>query len=91
MGFGAGKSSLNGSVSCFTDQFDNTLKFLEERLLYPNFDKKQFKKDQKAVLQNFRSDKNSSSTMAAKGWAKIIFGDNSILGESVSGNPGSCK
>ncbi len=89
MGFGAGKSSLNGSVSCFTDQFDNTLKFLEERLLYPNFDKKQFKKDQKAVLQNFRSDKNSSSTMAAKGWAKIIFGDNSILGESVSGNPGS--
>jgi len=89
MGFGSGKSSLNGSVSCYNDQFGNTMKFLEERLLNPNFDKKHFKKDQKAILQGFRGDKNSSGRMVAKGWSKIIFGDDNILGENVSGTPGS--
>lgn len=89
MGFSSGRKSINGSVSCFADKLVPTMQFLEQRLLYPNFDDKQFKKDKKAVLENFRSDKTSSGTMASKGWAKIIYGDETILGESTSGNPGS--
>jgi len=87
--FGAGTSSINGSVSSFKESFEPTLALFEQRLLYPNFDNKQFAKDKKAVLASFSSDKTSSSSMQSKGWAKIIYGDNSILGESASGNPSS--
>ena len=89
MGFSSGRKSINGRVSCFVDQLAPTMTLLEQRLLYPNFDEKQFKKDKKAVLQSFRSDKTNSSTMVTKGWAKIIYGDETILGESTQGNPGS--
>ena len=87
--FSAGRQAINGNVRCFKDQLTPTMALLEQRLLYPNFDEKQFKKDKKAVLQSFKSDKTNSGTMATKGWAKLIYGDETVLGESVQGNPGS--
>ncbi len=66
----SGRSSMNVSVACYRDQITPTMQLFEQRLLYPNFDNKQFKKDQKAVLQSFRSAKPTSSTMVYKGRAK---------------------
>lgn len=89
IGFFSGVDAITGRMSFFNNQLAPTMALLEQQLLNPNFDVKQFKKDQKAVLESFKSDKTNTGLMAQKGWAKIIYGDNTILGESVNGTAGS--
>ncbi len=89
MSFYADRSQLGANFSCFKDDLTATMNFFEQRLLYPNFDNKQFNKDKKATLENFRSESSNSASMMQKGWAKLIYGDNSIMGESSNGNPSS--
>lgn len=77
----------NTYVSLTTQKknLDKTLTFLEEKLLRPKFTPEDFKRIQKAVAQSINSNKYDAGDLANKAFAKLIYGNKSIMAEPAEG------
>lgn len=82
--FSSGKISSSIRVSCLTKNVDATLKLLEEKLLRPRFDEKDFKRIKKQMTQNEYQAKFSPEVMAGKIFGSLVYGNN-MLGNYVTG------
>lgn len=80
--FGSGKNNTSVYVNCYLDKLDETLELLEQKLFFPNFDEKDFKRVKKQLLEGLNQQKVNTGIMASKGMSKLMFGDESPLGTS---------
>ncbi|MCH8332146.1 MAG: insulinase family protein [Bacteroidetes bacterium] len=74
-----GTTQTSIRLECFSDKLDASLKLLEERLLHPKFDDKDFKRIRKQVVGGLQQQKKDAGTMAR--WAlNGLLHQNSIIG-----------
>jgi zinc protease len=84
-------SSMDGiifSVQTLKKNLDSTLALLRERLLFPSFNPKEFKRYQKQTLESIKIAKTQPSTVADAVFAKLSYGNN-ILSIDESGTESS--
>lgn len=77
----------NTYVSVITQKknLDQTLVYLEEKLLRPKFTAEDFKRIQKSVAQSINSNKYDAGDVADKAFAKLLYGPKSIVAEPAEG------
>jgi zinc protease len=83
--FNAGDENTNISVTSQTKNLDKTLELLEEKLLRPKFTPEDFKRIQKSTAQSINSAKFDAGDLAEKAYAKLIYGQKSIMAEPTEG------
>lgn len=89
--FGAGDDYTYISVTCQKKNLDKTLILLEEKLFRPKFTAEDFKRIQKQTAQGINSAKYDAGDLADKAFAKLLYGEKSILAEPVEGTFESIK
>ena len=83
--FNAGDENTYISVTSQTKNLDKTLALLEEKLLRPKFTPEDFKRIQKSTAQSINSAKFDAGDLAEKAYAKLIYGQKSIMAEPTEG------
>ncbi len=83
--FNAGRDNTFISVTTQKKNIDKTLALLEEKLLRPKFTAEDFKRIQKSVAQSINSSKFDAGDLAEKAYAKLIYGQKSIMAEPTEG------
>ncbi|MCH8318522.1 MAG: insulinase family protein, partial [Bacteroidetes bacterium] len=82
--FFAGTDNTTIFIESLTENIDETLKLLEEKLLKPNFTPKDFKREKKQLKARIRDQKYSAPTTAIKAFNKLLYGK-TILGSYYTG------
>lgn len=83
--FSAGTTSTTIFVTTLDKNVDGTLKLLEDMLYNPRFDAEDFKRVKNQAIEGFYTEIKDASLTANKAFAKLIYGDDHILGASASG------
>lgn len=73
------------SVTTQRKNLDKTLLLLEEKLLRPKFTAEDFKRTQKQIAQSILSSKSDAGDLADKAYAKLLYGQKSIMAEPTEG------
>lgn len=71
--------------NCLSTKFEETFKLVEEILLEPRWDAKEFDRVKNETIEGIKRSKTSASTTASMVFAKLIFGDDNILGRNIAG------
>lgn len=86
--FYAAKDKTTIYVATLTENIDETLKLLEEKLLSPNFTPKDFKREKKQLKESIRNQKYNAGLIAGKAFNKLLYGK-TILGSFYTGTTSS--
>jgi zinc protease len=78
-----GNEDISVDVSTLAKNFDKTLALVEEMLLEPRWDEKQFALAKSRIVNNLKRNEASPDYLASKTLNKLIFGDNILATESV--------
>ncbi len=73
------------TASCLAKNFDKTLALVEEILLEPRWDEKEFIRLKQALKTSLKGREASPRAIASINFNKLIYGDNTILGLPNSG------
>jgi zinc protease len=79
----AGNEDISIDVSTLAKNFDKTLALVEEILLEPRWDEKQFALAKSRIINNLKRNEASPDYLASKTLNKLMFGDNILAIESV--------
>jgi zinc protease len=71
--------------NCLSSKFAETFKLVEEILFEPRWDEKEFERLKNETIEGIKRGKTSASTTASLVYAKLIYGDDNILGKSILG------
>jgi zinc protease len=71
--------------NCLSSKFAETFKLVEEILFEPRWDVKEFERLKNETIEGIKRGKTSASTTASLVYARLIYGDENILGKSISG------
>ncbi len=80
IGFSAGNTSFNCTVVCYKDKIAETMAILEDKLLNPALDAKEFKKDRKAQLESISANNLSPVSFGSKTFFSTLFGNDNPIG-----------
>lgn len=72
-------------ANCLSSKFTETFKLVEEILLEPRWDAKEFDRVKNETIEGIKRSKTSASNTASMVFAKLIFGDDNILGRNIAG------
>jgi zinc protease len=81
----SGIDGITYNVQSLKKNFDKTLALLQERMFNPKFTEESFNRIKKQSLENFKLQKAQPAAVANAVFAKVNYGDNSILGISQGG------
>lgn len=83
--FDAGATQSSVSVSTLTENLDQTVALLAEKLLQPGFVTADFDRSKQQLLQMLQQQSAEPTALASKGFSKMLYGDQMYLGVSASG------
>lgn len=86
---GSGTDELTISISTLKSNLDATLKIAEEIMFSPKFDKEDFELVKKEQLDGLTQQQTSAAAIAGNIYAKLIYGQNHIMGINGEGTPES--
>jgi zinc protease len=72
-------------VNCLSSKFAETIKLVEEILLEPRWDGKEFERVKNETIEGIKRGKTSASTTASLVFARLIYGDDNILSKNIAG------
>lgn len=75
------------TVQCLKKNLDQTLRLLEERMLSPKFNQDAFNRTKRQLEQRMKNSKSQPAGVASAVYAKLLYGDNNILGLPDDGTP----
>jgi zinc protease len=75
------------TVQCLKKNLDKTLQLLEERMLSPKFNQDAFNRTKRQLEQRMKNSKSQPAGVATEVYAKLLYGDNNILGLPDDGTP----
>ena len=81
----ASSEAITISGRSLAKNFAQTIALLNEMLLSPRWDKKEFERLKAARLTRIKQAQGSASQIASKAFMKLIYGDSHILGKSTGG------
>jgi zinc protease len=81
----SGIDGITYNVQSLKKNFDKTLALLQERMFNPKFSEEAFNRIKKQSLENFKLQKAQPAAVANAVFAKVNYGENSILGISQGG------
>ena len=81
--FNASSTSFSISVNCEKDKLDKTIDLLKDMMFNPRWDKKEFNKGKKRVVESAKSQLSSRSAGLQNAVGRLIYGENSPLGKYV--------
>lgn len=87
----ASDNSISLSVNTLARNYDATLALVEEILLQPRWDADEFALAKKATISQLIRQKANPGSLAQTAFSKLIYGENHILSEDVSGTPESVE
>lgn len=79
----ASNEAISVDVSTLAKNFDKTLALVEEILLEPRWDEKQFALAKSRIINNLKRNEANPDYLASKTLNKLMFGDNILAIESV--------
>jgi zinc protease len=79
---GAGNENITVSVACLTKNFEKTLALVEEILLEPRWDEKQYELAKSRIINGIKRNAASPSYLASTTLNKLMFGDNILAIET---------
>lgn len=71
--------------NCLSSKFEETFKLVEEILFEPRWDEKEFERLKNETIEGIKRSKTSANTTASLVYARLIFGDENILGRNIAG------
>jgi len=75
------------TVQCLKKNLDKTLQLLEERMLNPKFNEDAFNRTKRQLEQRMKNSKSQPAGVATEVYAKLLYGENNILGLPDDGTP----
>jgi len=75
------------TLQCLKKNLDKTLQLLEERMLDPKFSEDAFNRTKRQLEQRMKNSKSQPAGVATEVYAKLLYGDNNILGLPDDGTP----
>ncbi len=72
--------------NCLSSKFYETFKLVEEILLEPRWDEKEFERLKNETVEGIKRSKTSASATASLVYARLIYGDDNILGKNIAGS-----
>ncbi len=79
------------SGSCLTKNFEKTMKLVEEILLEPRWDEKEFKLAKQQVISQLQQQQANPNSIAAIEFNKLIYGKDHILSKNILGTSQSLE
>ncbi|OAB78052.1 M16 family metallopeptidase [Cochleicola gelatinilyticus] len=86
-----GLEGITISGSCLTRNFEETLAIVEEMLLQPRWDEKEFNRLKQETETNLKGREANPTAIASINFNKLVYGDDHIYGVPVSGTLASNK
>ncbi len=71
--------------NCLASKFDETFKLAEEILFEPRWDEKEFARVKNETIENIKRNKTSTSTTASIVFQKLVYGEENILSNDLTG------
>lgn len=81
----SGMEEITISGDCLARNFDEVMALVEEMLLHPRWDEKDFEKIKSEVLTGIKGREANPSAIASMNFSKLIYGDDHIFGMPGSG------
>ncbi|WP_224488079.1 M16 family metallopeptidase [Robertkochia flava] len=81
----SGTEEMRISASCLARNFEETVALVEEILLEPRWDEKEFDRLKSAMLTNLKGREANPNAIAQNAAFKLLYGDDHILGISSAG------
>ncbi len=72
--------------NCLASKYDKVISLVEEILLEPRWDEKEFERVKKETLESIRRSKSNPAATATNIFIKLIYGEDHILSNPVLGN-----
>ncbi|EDM44539.1 peptidase, M16 family protein [unidentified eubacterium SCB49] len=88
---GSGSEDLVISGSCLSRNFEKTMTYVEEMLLQPRWDEKEFDRLKKELETSLKGREANPTAIAALNFNKLIYGDNHSYGVPTNGTLESVK
>jgi len=79
------REALSVSVNCLTSKFNEVFKLLEEILLEPRWDEKEFDRVKKQTIENINRSKVRPTSVASNVFNKLVYGDKHVFSISTLG------
>lgn len=80
-----GTESITISVNTLARNYAATLALVEEMLLHPRWDEKEFARIKQSTISSIRQLTANPGSIASNEYAKLIYGENSILSKNALG------
>jgi zinc protease len=74
-----GREAITISVNCLTSKFDDVYKLVEEILLEPRWDEKEFDRVKKQTIENINRSKVNPTSVARDVFNRLVYGDKHIF------------
>lgn len=84
--YSSGDDNLNIIVQCLSANLDPTLKLLEEQLLEPKFDEKEFELEKKKQLDGINQSLINAGSIADQVYRKLLYGNTTAMYYPPSGS-----
>lgn len=72
--------------NCLASKYDKVISIVEEILFEPRWDEKEFERVKKETLESIRRSKSNPSVTATNIFIKLLYGDENILSNPLTGN-----
>lgn len=86
-----GRESIGISANCLTSKFPEVYKLVEEILLEPRWDEKEFKRIKRETLETIHRNKANPSSISFNVFNRLVYGEKHIFGYSTIGTPESVE
>ncbi len=87
----AGSEEITISASCLARNFDETFALVQEILLEPRWDEKEFDRLKQSTITRLKGREASPTAIASTVFNKLLYGENHILGYSSIGTSQSVE
>ena len=86
-----GREDITMSVNCLSSKFNEVFRLVEEILLEPRWDEKEFDRIKKQTIETINRNKVNPSAVARNVFDRLIYGDNHIFSISTLGTKESVE
>src|SRR5690606_33716278 len=81
----AGTEDITISGNTLARNYDSTIALVEEMLLHPRWDEKEFALLKQSTLSNIRQQEASPAFMASKNYRELIYGKDNLRAQNTFG------
>jgi zinc protease len=86
-----GRDSITIGVNCLSSKFDQVCRLVEEILLEPRWDGKEFDRVKAQTIEDINQSKVRPASISQNVFSKLLFGENHIFGLPLSGTAESVE